>query len=161
MTAARRCAALMTMAALVLAGCSFSSVTPAATQASPPASTPVAASPISSLAAAADGLAIFGERGSAVESTEPTKLDANAALKKLNLGGLTTTTTVVTISKARVTDQAMHNRLVWIVGWAPVIIHTYGGNPPRTIRGRAATAIDANTGEILGGVETDLPIGLR
>ena len=64
------------------------------------------------------------------------------------------TTTVLTVSKARLSGPGVRNRLVWVIGVAPVVWVSHGiptgEESPLDAVGtdaRGAFVIDANTGE--------------
>lgn len=100
-------------------------------------------------------------RGRVVESTETSKLDAAAAIRKGVLGEtVDSTTTVVTATKARLTDAGARNRLVWVIGISPVLVPTHG-LAPHMLLARRAVVIDANTGAWIEGADTSLRGGMR
>jgi len=103
----------------------------------------------------ADGIATLRLKGYvAVDSTETSKLSAAAAVHKVSWPSVEGTTTILTVSKARLTGPGVQNRLVWVIGVAPVTWVSHGivtgtGSALRAAgsAARGAFVIDANTGE--------------
>ena len=142
----------LSLALMLLGGCS--SVPPSAPVSQRPSDTPVvstAPSAVSASRVASDALAMIGrEGGDWVASSEPSKLDAAAAISKAAFVSLEASTPVVSATKVRLTDVAVANRLVWVVAASPVIFKGHGpAGANKSPVGREVIVIDAQTGAAL------------
>lgn len=149
----RQSAALVTGAFVLLlvnlSGCTLARV-PLAPAATAPSATSEASSSVPVSVPAVDCLR---QRKAQVEETSATaKIDRMTALRaaadRWN-DDPTAATVSITTTKALLSSEAVHGRLVWIVGANPVSLRDlYAGGPARPI-GLAVFVVDAETGDIL------------
>jgi hypothetical protein len=142
--------------ALSLSGCARGASTavresPHAQGAASPAATATAAP---QQASPSDGPAILRLKGyKSVASTERSRLSAADAAARVHRAGADGKTTVLSVSKVRLTGPGVRNKLVWVIVVADVELSSHGiltSSSPSSMQphsGRGAVCIDANTGE--------------
>ena len=141
---------LSLLVAATLAACGPAGRTTAAVPNAPSGSNPstaAAAKTTRSTPPPPDAITFLRSQGKRVVETSVTaKVDTATAIGKASFLRVDSTPTVITATKARITDSESHDRLVWVIGVSPVLRRSHGPGQSVPLPGRAAVVVDANTG---------------
>ena len=106
--------------------------------------------------------------GSRIETTAPTRITAAEAVRVVSARwSQDASPTFVTTREVVYSGYGVRDRIVWLVGAAPVEMHRHGGPAPvgnnttkaarDPVSGRACYVVDANSGKVLSSGGSSLP----